>query len=263
MPLRPQGSRLPLCCVHPASGSAYVYSRLAALLGEDQPVYGLEAPGLEGDREPCTSIDALSAAHRESLRALPGDGGAALLGWSMGGVVAYDLAGRLQAEGVAVPLVILVDAPVPQPDGIRDEREVVEHFLADLVGGGPLPAEAREAVDRLGDVPARLLDHLVRAAIIPPELDAEVLARRYAVFRANSMALTRHRLTVGWPGRPVLVRASETPAELMRWREVVGELTEHTVWAHHYSIFSGPGLEALAGIVRQHLDEVQPRGSAA
>ncbi|MGH8881423.1 MAG: AMP-binding protein, partial [Stackebrandtia sp.] len=43
LPLRAQGSRPPLFCVHPAAGIGWVYSGLLRGLGAEQPVYGLQA----------------------------------------------------------------------------------------------------------------------------------------------------------------------------------------------------------------------------
>ena len=47
LPIRATGSRPPLYCVHPISGSAYAYTALGCLLASDQPVYGFESPGFE------------------------------------------------------------------------------------------------------------------------------------------------------------------------------------------------------------------------
>src|SRR3954454_8858500 len=92
VPLKPDGSATPLYCVHASSGSAYSYLELAQLLGADRPVYGIEAPGFDGDREPVRSLPALSAEYAETLREFQPDGNYLLLGWSLGGTIAFDMA---------------------------------------------------------------------------------------------------------------------------------------------------------------------------
>src|SRR3954471_18139614 len=113
VPLSPDGTATPLFCVHAGSGSGYVYRDLAGTLGEEQPVYGVEAPGFDGGREPVRSVPALSAEYAETLRAFHPEGEFALLGWSLGGVIAFDLARRLTGAGARVHQVIMVDVSRP------------------------------------------------------------------------------------------------------------------------------------------------------
>src|SRR4051812_13581113 len=99
VPLRATGTRPPLYCVHAVSGSAYAYSGLTKLLGADQPVYGIEAPGFDNDRQPVSSLPALADESTEILRAFSlqehgADGGYRLLGWSLGGILAFEMAKR-------------------------------------------------------------------------------------------------------------------------------------------------------------------------
>ncbi len=46
--LRPHGSKPPFFCIHAESGNVLIYREFAQLLGADQPVYALQAQGLDG-----------------------------------------------------------------------------------------------------------------------------------------------------------------------------------------------------------------------
>ncbi|MFF8391796.1 AMP-binding protein, partial [Cellulosimicrobium funkei] len=61
LPLRPEGSRTPLFCVHPAGGLSWCYSGLMSGLHTDYPIYGLQARGISGDEPRPTSLTEMAA----------------------------------------------------------------------------------------------------------------------------------------------------------------------------------------------------------
>src|SRR6185436_16427227 len=73
-----------------------------------QPVYGLPSP-----ERPEADLRALAALHLEAVRQAQPAGPYRLLGWSMGGVVAYEMACQLAAAGEEVELLAVVDSPSP------------------------------------------------------------------------------------------------------------------------------------------------------
>ncbi|MCP4654504.1 MAG: hypothetical protein GY856_03685, partial [bacterium] len=73
---------------------------------------GLRPPGrglLEGE-EPRRRIDEMAAEYLRSIRGVWPEGPYALLGWSLGGMVAYEMARQLEEAGREVALLALVDA---------------------------------------------------------------------------------------------------------------------------------------------------------
>jgi thioesterase domain-containing protein len=260
LPLKDSGSRPPLYCVHPASGSAYGYAGLAGSMPADQPVYGLEAPGFDDDREPIGSVPGLAAAHVAAIGELLPAGIGALLGWSTGGLVAYEMAARLGAAGVAVPQLIVVDAPAPAAAPLPAERDILRQFVHDLLGalGAPVPdLDAVVAGWPTAD-PAAVFAAVEQAELFPAEIDTDFLQQRYRVFRASVVAMYSYRPGAAARRAVTLVTASRSRRDLMRWADVTGPVTEHAVPGDHYTIWSGPGLAALSRVVRACLDEAGP-----
>ncbi|MET8578224.1 amino acid adenylation domain-containing protein [Streptomyces sp. NPDC005012] len=110
LPLRPEGDRPPLFVLHPAGGIAWCYAGLPARLGPDQPVYGIQAPGLlEGGPLP-ESLESLAAEYVARVRAVRPHGPYRLMGWSVGGALAQTMAVLLQEAGEEVDLLALLDA---------------------------------------------------------------------------------------------------------------------------------------------------------
>jgi thioesterase domain-containing protein len=93
------------------------YRALAALLGEDQPCYGIEAAGAHDGRLPLDTIEAIAAHHVEALRTVRPHGPYVVGGWSTGAVVAHELARRLVELGESVPLVVCLDGYVLDTGG--------------------------------------------------------------------------------------------------------------------------------------------------
>jgi len=256
VPLAPGGTATPLFCVHSSSGSAYSYLALAQLLGPDRPVYGIEAPGFDGDREPVRSLPALSAEYAGTLREFRPAGDVALLGWSLGGIIAFDLARRLTAAGTRVRLVVMIDVSVPRVAELPPEKEIARRFLRDILGTSGAPPEALDRI--LAGQPEEAAGDAIflaaeRSGALPAELDAELLTERYAVFRAHVEASYGFQVTEPYHGPVLHLIASESPLPYLRWGGLATDLTEHVVPGDHHSIWVADGLRRLAGLVRDAL----------
>ncbi|MFF5336580.1 amino acid adenylation domain-containing protein [Streptomyces sp. NPDC013181] len=124
--LREEGSRPPLFCVHPAAGIAWSYAGLTGPLGADQPLYGLQARGLDGTRILPGSITEMAADYVARIRTVQPTGPYHLLGWSFGGIVAHEMAVQLQRAGQEVGLLAVLDAipaTAPADDTPGHDRE--------------------------------------------------------------------------------------------------------------------------------------------
>nr|WP_051989839.1 non-ribosomal peptide synthetase [Gordonia soli] len=109
VPLRAEGSRPPLFCIHPADGLSWLFGGLAPHL-DDRPVYGLQDPYVVADGRPDASIHDLARRYVDEIRRVAPNGPYHLLGWSIGGVIAHDMAVELRSRGHEVGLLALVDS---------------------------------------------------------------------------------------------------------------------------------------------------------
>ena len=109
VPLQPNGDKPPFFCVHAVGGNVLEYYELAQQMPSDQPFYGLQSVGLDGKRQPLTSIEEMASQYINELRQLQPDGPYQFGGRSFGGVVAYEMAQQLRAQNQEVALVALLD----------------------------------------------------------------------------------------------------------------------------------------------------------
>lgn len=115
VPVR-RGSTRPLFLVHSIAGELTWIRHLADALDSQRPLYGFAAPGLNSDAPFFPSLQAMAAAYLHDVRAGQPQGPYLLGGYSMGGVVAYEMARQLEEAGERTELLVLIDAFAPRPE---------------------------------------------------------------------------------------------------------------------------------------------------
>jgi thioesterase domain-containing protein len=112
VPLQSRGRRTPVFAVAGHNGDVFCYRALARHLGDDQPFFGLQPPGLDGQGEPLTSVEDLAAYFAAQIRAFRPNGPYVIAGYCAGGTIAFELARQLLGDGASVDLV-LFGSPFP------------------------------------------------------------------------------------------------------------------------------------------------------
>lgn len=228
--IQPRGTRRPFFCVHPAGGNVFCYADLANQLGVERPFYGIQAHVFEGQPPPLTRIEEMSAEYVESLLAAQPEGPFFIGGWSIGGVVAFDLARRLREQGREIKLLVLLDSMPPTTSGRFAEGEsesLLVEFCRDI--GLHLNDFMMEWQELGGLEPdhqlALILDGAKKANIVPPDVSLSQVSRLFDVFKANVNAARNYTPQIDY-GRVTLFRASEG-IEQLREKDVLA-LGQHT-----------------------------------
>ena len=159
-----------LFCVHAVGGNVLTYMDLARHMGTDQPVYGLQAQGLDGKRMPHTTIQEMAAHYVSEIVKLQPEGPYHMGGSSAGGIVAFEMAQQLVAQGKQVGVLALFDTwgpgyPKPLP-GITAIKKRFFHFKdrVDLHVGNFLVAEGvKEKLAYIVTKSRRLSNNIRRA----------------------------------------------------------------------------------------------------
>ena len=266
--IRSYGARPPLYCVHPAGGTVLCYAGLARELGDDRPLIGLQAVGLDEGQAPRESINEIAQSYVKAVRRHQPHDPYLIAGWSMGGLIALAMAQVLLQQGDEVGLIVLLDSPAlfdrpPRPEaalaGVADDTALLARFVRELTG-----PEANFGLDlssgafrRLGlDEQLRcVVDHLRTADLL--DTDEAQIGRLYRVFRANVLAAVRYT-PQPYYGRAVYFRAADQPhdadhTDARAWKRVIPRLAVRTTPGDHETMIGPRHVEALGKSLRDWL----------
>jgi thioesterase domain-containing protein len=257
--LQPRGSRPPFFCIHSLGTNLVSYRHLAQHMGNEQPFYGLQPQGLDGKQEPHTRVEEMAAHYIKEIRKVRPKGPYRLGGVCLGGVVAFEMAQQLLAEGEQVSRLVLIDSHFPTYPkhylaGAFRRRGVAmaDSYLGDLLAlSGKeklryISNRARHAVARgmghvqaVGDRFRGGSNGLVLPAVLRRVKDANALAEQSYVPR-------------DYAGHIIQLWCSEMPTRSYRdrrlaWSEVAGDgLEVHVIPGNHMTMLEEPHLRILA-----------------
>lgn len=109
MPINTEGSRIPIFIVHGDNGN-YIISDY---LGVDQPVFGYFHPGSDGEGVHYKSVEEMARIYLDRLLSVCPKGPYFLIGYSFGGILAFEIALQLQKLGHKVPFLVIIDTVSP------------------------------------------------------------------------------------------------------------------------------------------------------
>ena len=265
--IQPEGDGLPFFCVHPVGGSVFCYADLARALGRDRPFYGLQAPepgafSEDGLHESGTTIEQIAALYIPEIRRIRSVGPYLLGGWSMGGLLAFEMARQLSQQGEKVAMLVLFDTHVPplNREAIeqRDELPVLVRFAADmnrLIGKDQPDLQETFCSLTPGEQRAMLLDAIKRDGVLAGDATEKEMDAHLSVFTRNAMAVDRYSLQPC--GQPiVLFRALSAPEQLAeqwsRWTSAGVE--QYPTPGDHYSMLRRPNVGWLAERLKSCLE---------
>jgi amino acid adenylation domain-containing protein len=294
--LQASGSQPPLFFAHPAGGVALCYLDLATYLGADRPFYGFQSPGLYGERALFTTIEEMASHYIEAMRTIQPEGPYFLGGWSLGAVVAYEMAQQLIAQGQHVSQLFLLDCSAwahreeyiegqkqdqevgpeqdqePSPD---DDAELLMSIFAEAL------TVLKEELGSLqgGELFEYVLERARNENILPPDIDAARARSFLKMYRTNVNAMYKYVAKVN-PGALTLfktARNTEMPPSdgealneemlkrvkmmqdpTMGWGDLAaGGVRVIDVPGNHQTMVSKPHVETLALKIKECLNATE------
>ena len=112
VPLRAEGTRPPLFAIPGHGGDVFCYVPMLPYLNPDQPLLGVQPPGLEG-ADPIRSVPALAAYAVEQIRRYQPNGPYLIAGYCAGGTVAFEVARQLTDAEQEVGMLAILGSPHP------------------------------------------------------------------------------------------------------------------------------------------------------
>ncbi|KST70379.1 non-ribosomal peptide synthetase [Mastigocoleus testarum] len=273
--IKTSGTKQPFFCVHPIGGNVLGYANLARYLAPEQKFYALQAPGIYENQKPFNSIQDLAAYYIKALQLVQPSGSYFIGGHSFGGLVAFEMAQQLQAQGDQVGLLAIIDTPAPihgetsQPiddaEWLLKRAKVLERFFNKNLSVVYEELQKRKLDEQLD----YFLEKLRAANLIPPDTGRQMISRILQVQKASHQALVNYRpLPLPYRGRITLLRVSEVLCEDSQgvfaknfrkgdfaWGELTTESPDiYQVSGNHITMLAEPHVKNLAKNLQSCID---------
>ena len=205
LPLRKTGDRPPLFCIHPGGGSGTVYKILTDALAIEQPVWALQARGIEAHETYHDTLDQMVKDYVAALKEVQSTGPYNILGYSFGGIVAHEMACLLERQGEFVSSLILLDVQTIFAK-FDNKKDVEQQLLKNLANDLCLDPEICSVDNDL--FLAKVKDHLVNVGMAPESTPIDMI-KRMLTQSINCQVLTSGHQIQKCQAPILLIRANE------------------------------------------------------
>lgn len=276
--IQPVGDDNPWFCIPGAEGSLLIFAEMAHCLKSQTPMYGFRPVGMDGREKPLTRIEDMASHYIKIMRKVRPTGPYRLVGFCMGGFIAYEMAAQLERSGVPVDQVTLIDShllpqdihtdeirslciyaslhgvPMTLVDGVNEDlllcllnimTKESDAKLTPVISLSEL--ESMEPEKRLS-----LLYERVRKEGFLEGMSEKAFRDGYAVLLANLASMHAYTPTP-WQGRLNFFRAADNPAggpdAVAYWSEAA-TVSSFTIPGNHLTIMSGDSVRMIVDSIR-------------
>ncbi|MCQ8195327.1 amino acid adenylation domain-containing protein [Streptomyces rugosispiralis] len=239
LPLRTEGDRPPVFCVHPSTGLGRCYAELTDHLPPDRPVYALQARGFGKDESLPRTVEEMAVDYVARIRTVQPAGPYHLLGWSFGGTVAHAMAALLQQQGEMVDLLVSLDG-YPGADEVEPTDGHADESAEGPRGGRRRRVRTLSEIQRVNANNVRLFQHHT-----PGVFHGDLLL----FVATEGRPVTEERPVT--EGRPVTAPAAPAPDS---WAPYVdGHIEPVLIASDHDGMLTGEPLETIGRLISAQL----------
>jgi len=272
--IQPNGARPRLFLMHSHGGNVLEYYPLASLLGDDQPVYALQAQGLDGNIPKNNTLEDMASHYIKEMKTIQPKGPYSLAGFCFGGVMAMEVAQQLKSAGEEIAFLGMINTPRPGysmfPPGINLLKRIIcrvgyrisleKSNLSGLSLKAKM-AHAYERIIRAKDIVMAKMEMKAESllSIIGITLKQHSMAYILEVISvANEKAYTDY-VSRHYDGAVVMFLAANRLKGLpyepsLGWRDLIkGDLSIHETPGYQQNILKEPNVRALAAELKKHL----------
>ena len=261
VPIRQEGGKEPLFLIHGVDGSVGRFQDFVKYLEPDQPAYGIQSQALLPEQTALTRVEDMARYYLPEVRAMQPRGPYHFLGYSFGGLIAFEMARQLHSFGERTGLLGMLDtrrmAPLtilggsdPQKDRLGRGWSYVSSHVKRVFSPAGIKYAQEKVRARWLRTAYTLLDSIGRP--IPHFLQSACDVNWFAAVRYAPEF---------FPGKVTVFRAIESPNDFRRsddpWARLAGEGVEfREISGAHEDILDEPYVRLLAREVTECLANV-------
>jgi amino acid adenylation domain-containing protein len=285
--LKAGGNKTPLFLIHDADGETLLYLNLARHLDTHRPVYGLQPLATEDCSTVDTRIEAMVERYLDQIRRVQPQGPYLLGGLCAGGVLAYEIATRLQAQGETVAMVALLESADVQAPRRNQAAKRLQSFSQAFNAEEQLQwyEQLNSIARRVGNKAKNFLIYTVQSKLQTLGEKGSVMAYRYCLDKQLSLPKMLQQIPVRtvyafaeteyipqrqFDGELLLIRATEeeinevrgidyTSDPLFGWgKRATQGVHVFDVPGGHSSMLREPNVRVMANHLNAYLNTVLP-----
>ena len=260
--IKPEGTKLPLYIVHGDGLNVLFLNALAMNMDAEQPVYGLQARGLEGDEDaplPDTMED-IAAGYVAEILAQNPNGPYLLAGYSLGGYIAVEMRKQMAAMGKEVKMLIIFDT-----DAEKSEEKSLFYLVPRKIRKNlPLVLSAvaafiRRPIATLAKAIKSLLTRSVAGR--SPANESEIYYSQINTIKYQHHKALRKYLLTPFNDKIFLYKANVCThyvddKDFLGWKTYAKKgVLVYNVPGDHLSMLVSPNVEKFSVILQQSIDE--------
>lgn len=268
LPLQTHSLHPAIFCIHPVGGDLRCYQQLAKHLGQHRHVMAIRPQGVDRGSKSHDNIQELAADYVALVRGYQTAGPYLLMGWSTGGIFAYEMARQLIDAGQSVDLTF-IDTPT---SAILEHVDLYDdaRFLYDLVNfsnwfsGVSIRIEYAELKEmRSTEALDRILHETKQHGILPVSATRDDLERRIDMCRHHLRAAMNYqpqsinqRVSMYRPQQSAVLSlaSGRQLTDDLGWAPILGgHLHIQRVSGDHFSMLTGPNAQQLASAIVEQL----------
>ncbi len=257
VPIKPSGNKPPLYIIHGEGLNILNFSHLATYVDPEQPIFGLQAKGLNSIDEPLDNLPAIAGHYLNEILQHNPNGPYLIAGYSFGGYVAVEMRKQLADMGKQVKMLMMFDTNAEKTE-YKDWYSV-------------LPKKVRRHLPRIVKSlmyqPVKLLKAVIRrvsdkiAENSEKKRDARVFYQQIKNIKQKHLIAFRKYPMVPFDDKVYLYRADicvhyVNDPEFLGWKKFAKKGVElYHIPGDHLSMLLPPNVKEFASILQKSMDD--------
>lgn len=245
----------PIFIAHGLGDTVFDLFPMVERIETTHPVYGMQARGIDGVDEPLASVEEMAQFHLEAIKQMQAHGPYFLIGYSLGGIVALEIAQRLSAAGERVALLALLDSYPHRNQLGLTQNALLSFRLAKrrifLSGASTLSgtrAESSARVDGNASLGSQRPESMRRITMQRMRDAAYQALKRYRPqYYAGKIEFVKPEISTDFPDNPAAV-----------WSQLAEQFEVQTIPGDHWSMLTME-FEKLGSVLSGYLREASSK----
>ncbi len=253
VPVRTTGSRAPLFVVHGGGGDVMFAVTLAEYLDPEMPVYGLQPSTLSGRVIGDVDVESLAKRYVAAIREVQHEGPYFLFGYSLGGLIAFEMACQLEKAGQRVALLGIGDTTAPGASRSREEAVQLPPLTLRTLPGRAVRSLRFRAHRRRRETSRRLTYWRMRLCVARGRAVPPSLRKEFSMWQLGLRSQT-YRPTGISNSPTLLIRTDDAGGVTFEaWSAfITGPIETAVIPGKHMQLIHQPMIEQLGNALNEH-----------